>query len=98
MSKFLENHFNASTYNLDKWLESSLGQEEILKIQSKLGISELEAETKLRNYKMLQIIKSQQYYKDFFTAYNSGSSEDFDVDTLLKDVDLEGIESIIQDF
>lgn len=98
MSKFLENHFNASTYNLDKWIESPLGQEVILQIQADKKVSPLEAEQMIRNYKMLQIINSQQYYKDFFTKYNSGSIEDFSIDTLKNDLDLEGIESIIQDF
>lgn len=98
MSKFLENHFNASTYNLDKWIESSAGQEVILQIQADKKVSPLEAEQMIRNYKMLQIINSQQYYKDFFTKYNSGSIEDFSIDTLKNDLDLEGIESIIQDF
>jgi len=97
MSKFLENHFNASTYNLDKWLESSLGQEAILNIQKDKGVSAVEAENMIRNYKMLQIIKAQQYYKDFFTAYSTGSEQEFAVDTLLKDVDFEGVEAIIQD-
>lgn len=98
MSKFLENHFNATTYNLDKWLESPDGKEEILKIQGRLGISELEATRRLRNYRMGQLISAQQYYKDFFTKYSSGTSEDFDVDTLFKDIEEEGIETILQDF
>lgn len=98
MSKFLENHFNASTYNLDKWIESKEGQEAIVQLQATKKIPALVAETRIRNYRMLQIINSQQYYKDFFTKYNSGSIEDFDVDTLKNDLELEGIESIIEDF
>jgi len=84
----------SSLQNLDSYMLSNRGQEEITQLAGTKNIAFAVAEQQIRNMRVFNILQGQQAYKSMFEKYAQGDSvTDFDLDAFKED--LGGIEGII---
>jgi len=94
IDQFLQGYMQSSIQNLDNYLFSNLGQEEITQLAATKNIAPAVAEQQIRNMRFFHLVTSQQAYKSMFEKYAQGDSvTDFDLDAFKED--LGGIEGII---
>ena len=94
IDQFLQGYMQSSLQNLDSYMLSNRGQEEITQLAGTKNIAFAVAEQQIRNMRVFNILQGQQAYKAMFEKYAQGDSvTDFDLDAFKED--LGGIEGII---
>jgi len=94
IDQFLQGYMQSSLQNLDSYMLSNRGQEEITQLAGTKNIAFAVAEQQIRNMRVFNILQGQQAYKSMFEKYAQGDSvTDFDLDAFKED--LGGIEGII---
>jgi hypothetical protein len=93
IDQFLQGYMQSSIQNLDNYLFSNLGQEEITQLAATKNIAPAVAEQQIRNMRFFHLVTSQQAYKSMFEKYAQGDSvTDFDLDAFKEDLgDIEAI-------
>jgi hypothetical protein len=94
VDQFLQDYMLSSVQNLDAYILSSRGQEEITQLAATKDIAIPVAEQQIRNMRFFNIVQGQQAYKLLFETYGQNSVTDFDLDAFKED--LGGIEVIME--
>jgi len=96
IDQFLQGYMQSSLQNLDSYLLSNLGQEQITQLAATKNIAPAVAEQQIRNMRVFNILQGQQAYKLIFEKYaQSGGVTDIDLDAFKEDLgDIEVIMDI----
>lgn len=94
IDQFLQDYMLSSVHNLDDYILSPRGQEEITQLAATKNIAIPVAEQQIRNMRFFNIVQGQQAYKLLFETYGQNSVTDFDLDAFKED--LGGIEVIME--
>ena len=93
IDQFLQGYMTSSLQNLDSYLLSNLGQEQITQLAATKDIDPSVAEQQIRNMRVFNIVQAQQAYKLIFEKYAQGGGvTDLDLNAFEADLgDIEGI-------